>query len=91
METMTIIKTKSGSVYELDTDAKTILRVSGGGHYAGRACGKPCKYEEIHGPEIGSCLRIVWGSGRDEFSPDDGHDDEGRLRMTTTSPVVEIY
>ncbi len=84
------VKTQSGSVYEIDTAAKTVLRVSGGDHYTGRACGTPRGYESINEPTVGQSLSIYWGAGRDEFSPDDGQPDENRSRWTNTSAVVEV-
>jgi hypothetical protein len=83
------IKTKSGSVYEIDTENKTIHRVSGGSHYTGRANGTPAVYEDISTPTVGKPLVIYWGYGSpDEYSPDDGGGDRGKC--TYTSPVTEV-
>ncbi len=84
------VKTESGSVYKIDTEERTVLRTSGGGHYSGRACGSPRKYTKISEPRAGERMAIYWGAGRDEFSPDDGYPDEARSRWTDTSRVVEV-
>lgn len=84
-----VVKTKSGSVYHVDPVNKTCKRMSGGAHYYGRASVAADSYRAMT-LEIGQPMGIHWGSGRDEFSPDDGLPDEPRERYTHTSDVVSI-
>lgn len=84
-----VIKTKSGSVYYLDAAHKTVQRISGGAHYAGRAANSPDKYLSATFA-VGVPLRILWGFGRDQYSPNDDLPDEPRERWTVTSAVISV-
>lgn len=84
-----VVKTKSGSTYHVDPVKKTVLRVEGGAHYAGRAVDGAMQYTNIH-MEVGEPMGIYWGEGRDQYSPDDGLDDKDRQRHTYTSSVLSI-
>jgi hypothetical protein len=86
--TYTRYHTKSGSIYDVavSPDRQTFVRrMAGGDHYKGRCDGPAWK------PAVqvcaGSRLAICWGSGRDEYSPDDGYDGP-RVRWTETSKIV---
>lgn len=82
------ITTKSGSIYEVDEVQRLVRRVKAVGVHRITEAWKP--YER-HWLAIGSPLALVWGTGRDEFSPDDdGIPDETRTRYTHTSPVVTL-
>lgn len=81
------VTTKSGSIYEVDEVQKLVRRVKATGVHRITEAWKP--YER-HWLTIGAPLALLWGTGRDEFSPDDGHPDEARIRYTHTSPIVAM-
>ena len=83
------IRTASGSKYVV-TEEPDGLRVEreGGAHYAGRAClGRLAHTVEA---EVGKPAVFHWGTGRDEFSPDDAPDSPANNRLTHTSKVTGI-
>jgi hypothetical protein len=58
------ITTKSGSVYLLDEEAKTVHRVEGKDHYKGRCTTEPAKYHVLgYPPTVGMSLVAVWEEG----------------------------
>jgi hypothetical protein len=77
-----IVKTESGSEYEIDTDLQTIRRISGGAHFSG--LDTPARYTALNGPTVGSGMRIELPYGRH----DDRHGD--RCTWVTTSKVTDI-
>lgn len=71
------VVTESGSVYRLDTAAKTLVRTPGEGAATAAFDGELLEYEYlVHGPNVGVPVLAYW-------------DDNGpKLRITT--PVVSI-
>ncbi len=81
------VVTESGSLYEVDTEGKRVRALARSGNHRIGPEWKP--YEQIT-YALGQPMWVHWGSGRDEFSPDDGLPDEPRVRMTHTSPIRAI-
>lgn len=72
------ITTRSGSVYLLDTEAKTLTRTPGVGAAPVMHDGKPFRYEYLaHPPQEGHQLMAYW-------------DLNGRPKLRSTTPVVSI-
>jgi len=70
------ITTKSGSVYLLDEEAKTIHRVEGKNHYTGECTQGPKEYHSLlYPPQVGMHLCISW---------------DGELKGLVTNYVIAI-
>lgn len=89
MTSTLVIKTTSGSVYHVDVAKKTCVRQSGGSHYSGRAVDAPTMYHTISFV-VGQPMAILWGYGRDKYSPDSAPDDATNQRWTYTSDVTSV-
>lgn len=84
--------TMSGSVYEIDTEGRRLRRATAGKMSATkRATEEWREYTDVYGPQLGECLEIFWGRGRDEVSNDLGTpEDVDPYRSTITTPVCAI-
>jgi hypothetical protein len=81
-------RTKSGSLYEVDVEARRV-RTLEGGTGTSRIVQEWRAYDTLELTDDGRLL-IVWGYGRDEVSDQLGTPQGvDPCRMTTTSPVVE--
>jgi len=77
--------TLSGSVYEVDKEAKQIRRVEGTTTTTRRVGkGEWRSYENIHGPEVGHPVTILWTA---DIDPPPA---EGTLPATVTSVVQQV-
>ncbi len=82
-------RTKSGSMYEVC--GNRIRRVERSAvSVAERVASEWRTAQSISAPKIGESVEIVWGTGRDRYSPEGAPDDERNTRATITSRVVEI-
>ena len=94
---MKIYKTKSGSVYHVDGDMVRRIERSARSD-SERVSVEWRQAESITVRGVGFPIEIIWGLGADEHSDngktlliglDDGVE-QTRLRMTVTTPVVEM-
>ena len=77
--------TLSGSVYEVDKEAKQIRRVEGTTTTTRRVgAGEWRPYYRIDGPEVGLPVMIFW---TEDIDPPPA---EGTLPATVTSPVQQV-
>jgi hypothetical protein len=97
---MIIVKTESGSTYEVNENARLARRVRGSGpatfRFSVNGEGGWREYERVF-VSLGEPMTVVWGVGRGDdgakaqligFSLDPDNDE--RLRTTVTSRVVSI-
>lgn len=86
------VRTKSGAVWWVNKSARTAHRVrklDDWDDYDGRGTDPVLTYQDVD-LEVGRPMTVIWGTGRDRHSPDDGLPDEARVRATVTTPVVEV-
>jgi hypothetical protein len=85
-----VIETRSGSLYELDTEQKRVRRVLGQGAPKPRIGedGQWKTYADIVGPYLGERLLIFWDAKDTPLF--EGSDPEAASPTTITSAVVDI-
>ena len=90
---MGIVKfaTETGSIYEVDEDAKKMRRVSGKHEptYNQREDGEWREYEEISEIKIGERLLTIWGPEEVKYASNEAMR-KLVLRRTQTSRITEI-